>query len=192
MAEAIRRIRNDPLYFDFINFGAQERACWTTAFPKDNDDIKYAKSQVLRCMEDLAPEEPDWFTSFGLVRDYSVPRTACADDAACMRVNDLLADGTLEEVGRECGGLEHFLEMASRPQSKATMQLTIDCWNNKPQGCWGELDSGEDIACPVYGPTYKGNMLFAYFFGGLKRVSQMPKCRMPLSLLEDVMKGSWE
>ena len=55
-----------------------------------------------------------------------------------------------------------------------------------------QLDTGEDIACPVYGPTYKGNLLFAYFFGGLKRVSQMPKCRMPLSLLEDVMKGTWE
>jgi hypothetical protein len=139
MADAIRRIRNDPLYFDFLNFGAEERACWTTGFPRDSDDVRFAKSQILRCMDDLAPSEPDWLTSFGLVRDYDVPRTACAEDAACMQVNDLLMDGELEQVGKECGGLDLLLEMASRPQSKATMQMTVDCWHNKPNGCWGEV-----------------------------------------------------
>jgi hypothetical protein len=158
----------------------------------DSEQVKFAKAQIERCMDDLAPSEPDWYTSFGLVRDYNVPRTACADDSACMSVNALLFDGTLEEVGEECGGLDLFWEMASRPQAKTTMQLTIDCWTNKPKGCWGTLETGEEIACPVYGPTYKGNLLFAYFFGGIERVAKMPKCRMPLDLLDEVIKGFWE
>jgi len=191
--EAIAKVRSTPLYYDIYNLGAEERACWTTPFPGDRDNIKFAKVQIKRCMDDLAPEEPDWFTSFGLVRDYDFPRIACADGSACMALNEMLLDGTLEEVGVGCGGLDLFYEMARRPQSKATMQMTIDCWNNKPEGgCWGELETGEEIACPVYGPTYKGNLLIAYFFGGLKRVSQMPRCRMPLSLLQDVMKGTWD
>jgi len=69
------------------------------------------------------------------------------------------------------------------------MQLTLTCWSISSHGCWGTLSTGEDIACPVYGPTYKGNELFAYFFGGVKRLSQMPRCRMPLGEMETVFKG---